>query len=469
MEASTVQAMARDFEVKPASQKGASHSGPPGDFGSMVEELIAVEEEQETVSSEDVTPDLGKAEEQEANAGEEASSLEAPLVVALQGLAREAAPSGQGTAPDPIGKEVAPGLAELTPKPADDYFAEAIARLVAGEGPVDKAQQGNPQEVVPRPAVAEFTEALAQVVTEGPPGEQPPDVSAQGAPAGPATGELDESMGQAAALDSDAGDQQQAVVKNMVHEKLWEVSEVQAEASSLTNTDGPEDTANTAPLPSTPKEAVEVEALRLASSEESTEVEIEPIKPLDEANVPQPDDRPPQGLEAARSLSQSHAMEYSSEASASGKLPSPPSVGRIVEKLVEVVQAGGPKERHEVSIQLDPPSLGRVHLKLLVEDSKLHVAIYTTTNEAKDLVEANASQLKTALHQHGLALDQFSVEVQSGLAQNMAQQDWSAWLESFSHGSGFGVSVAGTSDGMPSAQPWLNRSPDPLSTIDLFI
>jgi flagellar hook-length control protein FliK len=435
----------------------------------MVEELIAVEEEQETVSSEDVTPDLGKAEEQEANAGEEASSLEAPLVVALQGLAREAAPSGKDTAPDPIGKEVAPGLAELTPKPADDYFAEAIARLVAGEGPVDKAQQGNPQEVVPRPAVAEFTEALAQVVTEGPPGEQPPDVSAQGAPAGPATGELDESMGQAAALDSDAGDQQQAVLKNMVHEKLWEVSEAQAEASSLTNTDGAEDTANTAPLPSTPKEAVEVEALRLASSEESTEVEIEPIKPLDEANVPQPDDRPPQGLEAARSLSQSHAMEYSSEASASGKLPPPPSVDRIVEKLVEVVQAGGPKERHEVFIQLDPPSLGRVRLKLLVEDSKLHVAIYTTTNEAKDLVEANASQLKTALHQHGLALDQFSVEVQSGLAQNMAQQDWSAWLESFSHGSGFGASAADTSDGMPSAQPWLNRSPDALSTIDLFI
>jgi hypothetical protein len=73
------------------------------------------------------------------------------------------------------------------------------------------------------------------------------------------------------------------------------------------------------------------------------------------------------------------------------------------------------------------------------------------------------------LHQHGLALDQFSVEVQSGLAQNMAQQDWSAWLESFSHGSGFGASAADTSDGMPSAQPWLNRSPDALSTIDLFI
>jgi flagellar hook-length control protein FliK len=135
--------------------------------------------------------------------------------------------------------------------------------------------------------------------------------------------------------------------------------------------------------------------------------------------------------------------------------------------MVEVVQAGGPQERHEISIQLNPPSLGKVQLTVLVEDSKLHVALFTTTSEARELVESNASELRAALNEQGLMLEQFSVGVRSELAHNMPNQEWLGWQESFASGRFFQAPGAFSQE--PAAEPRAYQRSSADSRIDLFI
>jgi flagellar hook-length control protein FliK len=238
------------------------------------------------------------------------------------------------------------------------------------------------------------------------------------------------------------------------------------EASFSVNIDSQEETLKTAPMPSTPKETVNVETVKLVSLEETQEAELEPVKPATGGNLLQSNDRSAESLELAKSLSQPHSAS-THETSAAGRPPAPPVVGRIVDKMVEVVQAGGPQERHEISIQLNPPSLGKVQLTVLVEDSKLHVALFTTTSEARELVESNASQLRAALNEQGLMLEQFSVGVRSELAHNMPNQEWLGWQESFASGRFFQAPGAFSQE--PAAEPRAYQRSSADSRIDLFI
>lgn len=239
------------------------------------------------------------------------------------------------------------------------------------------------------------------------------------------------------------------------------------ESSFSVGVDSSKEMQPATPLPSTPKESVGVETVMLVPPEEAHEAEVEPIKPVNGGDILQTNSRSAEGLEAAKSLSQPQSSASTQETSALNRPSAPPVVGRIVEKVVEVVQAGNHNERHEVSIQLSPPSLGKIHLRVLVEDSKLHVALFTTTQEARELVESNTSQLKAALHQQGLMLEQFSVGVRSGLAHNMPQQDWLGWQENFASGQFF--QGPGATSKEAAAEPWAYQRRDAVSRVDLFI
>jgi len=234
--------------------------------------------------------------------------------------------------------------------------------------------------------------------------------------------------------------------------------------------DYPVEVPQSGAAPSVPKETVQVEALQMASSEEAEGVELEPIRPPEDGSAPHSGDRSAEGMEVAKALSQpNHSAAPAREAPPPSRQAMPPVVERIVEKMVDTLQAGAGQKRHEVSLQLHPPSLGKVHLTILVEDWKLQVALFTDNSQARDLVESNASHLRAALHQQGLELDRFSVEVRSGLAQTTTQQDWSGWREGFSAGPSFRGGQVGAQVAAAAAQPVSYARRDALARIDLFI
>lgn len=416
----------------------------------------------------------------------------------------------------------APGAqADEAPKAADEKFAEGLSAVAARESKGAGADEAAVPFTTPRPAADGFAEALAELVADGPPGGEPAQVSAKDI-AAQAAGEQAEGgaeeasetaansarQGLSAGLQKDSSELEAELVaaaqkkldqaaksglhlsgqkkaeessqagqgkaseaqqkearvllsSNLMQSKGFEAKQDDAAAFS-SDVSSSQEAPKVAPTPTMPKEAVEVEAAQLAKPDESNEPEVAPIKPASGGHALHSGERSVEGM------AQQPSSAPSADVSSANRPSAPPVVGRIVEKVVEVVQAGGPQGKHEVTIQLDPPSLGRVHLHMVVEDAKLHVALFTTTQEARDLVQSNVNQLKAALDQQGLGLEQFSVDVRSGLAQNTSQQDWAAWQDRGPTHSLFGPQAAGPAGQALESMSYLGRR-DALAQIDLFI
>lgn len=552
MEAIAIQAVANDVGHGLIGLGKGSEKVPEEAFSVLVEKIIADEKNPSVVSSEDVTPALGEGEEKSEKGDEEISpSFVAAFVAEPEGVGTRVILDGesspgvgaaeQNQSSNPLGKELAPGLVELRPSPADSGFSDRLVQLVT-QGPAsDHAQDASPNDILPRPADSGFAEALSNLVTNESPEGRPTEVPPLEVPSGLGPANVEEAPGQLGAKVSDVGEAQESLM-NLVDEEVsegfpaagpeknpagmvkplageerntpkaserlleipglgqldQEAAGIKAQSKSLdvgggdarwpnptdtsqnqglraeegieasfsVNIDSQEETLKTAPMPSTPKETVGVEAVKFVSLEEAQGAELEPVEPANGGSLLQSNDRSAESLELAKSLSQPHSAS-AHETSAAGRPPAPPVVGRIVDKMVEVIQAGGPQERHEVSIQLNPPSLGKVQLTVLVEDSKLHVALFTTTSEARELVESNASQLRAALNEQGLMLEQFSVGVRSELAHNMPNQEWLGWQDNF--GSGRFFQAPGAVSQEPAAGPRAYQRSSADSRIDLFI
>ncbi len=92
-----------------------------------------------------------------------------------------------------------------------------------------------------------------------------------------------------------------------------------------------------------------------------------------------------------------------------------PALGsRIVTMVAEGVQ--------EARIQLDPPELGSMELKLQVHQDQTSVQVQVQNNQVRDVLEANAQRLRDALAQQGMTLSGFDVSTQSGSSQQQSGQ-----------------------------------------------
>jgi flagellar hook-length control protein FliK len=67
-------------------------------------------------------------------------------------------------------------------------------------------------------------------------------------------------------------------------------------------------------------------------------------------------------------------------------------------------------------IRLDPPSLGRVDMQLRVEDGSLTAKVTVESAWVKDAITANLKDLHDALEEHGVKVEAFTVDVDSGMA-----------------------------------------------------
>ncbi|WP_102504685.1 flagellar hook-length control protein FliK [Salinivibrio kushneri] len=102
--------------------------------------------------------------------------------------------------------------------------------------------------------------------------------------------------------------------------------------------------------------------------------------------------------------------------------------------LTERINVMLSKNLKQVDIRLDPPELGRMQIKLGINNDQASVHITVANQQARDAVEQAMPRLRDMLQQQGLQLAQGSVQQQESGAQQMA---------SGQHGAGTGDSHAG--------------------------
>ena len=78
---------------------------------------------------------------------------------------------------------------------------------------------------------------------------------------------------------------------------------------------------------------------------------------------------------------------------------------QVAEKMVYQAR----NNLHRMQIQLNPPELGRLDISLVMKQSGLHATIVADTPQGKAALEEQMSQLKSAMAEQGLNLQQFDI------------------------------------------------------------
>ena len=83
-------------------------------------------------------------------------------------------------------------------------------------------------------------------------------------------------------------------------------------------------------------------------------------------------------------------------------------------------------------IDLEPPSLGRLHIRLVFEDSALSAQVQARNGMVSEIVRGNLAQLRNALSEHGIQIDNFHV-TSGDSGQQDSWQGFSNWEQDFEH------------------------------------
>ncbi len=93
-----------------------------------------------------------------------------------------------------------------------------------------------------------------------------------------------------------------------------------------------------------------------------------------------------------------HAVEYAQTTS---------TIPAILDRMQWMVRAGS----QEARIQLSPPELGHIDLRLVIENGHVQAQLSAENPVVKELIESNLGQLKQQLAGLGFVVDEFSVHV----------------------------------------------------------
>ncbi|OOF23947.1 hypothetical protein BZJ17_02580 [Salinivibrio sp. IB574] len=145
---------------------------------------------------------------------------------------------------------------------------------------------------------------------------------------------------------------------------------------------------------------------------------------------------------------QAHTARQDMQAAQNAQAPlpmgqTPADAGAALSERVNVMLS---KNLKQVDIRLDPPELGRMQIKLGINNDQATVHITVANHQARDLVEQAMPRLREMLQQQGLQLAQGSVQQQDSGAQQMAsgQQQHSGAGQS----SGAASGMSGLDDGV---------------------
>lgn len=101
-------------------------------------------------------------------------------------------------------------------------------------------------------------------------------------------------------------------------------------------------------------------------------------------------------------------------AGATAKTQAEPNVQQLMNQANYLVKKGG----GEASIILNPEGLGKVHLKVAINEGKVDLQMKAETTEAKKLLESSLGDLKSGLAAQRLNLDQVRVDVGNQASSN---------------------------------------------------
>ncbi len=103
------------------------------------------------------------------------------------------------------------------------------------------------------------------------------------------------------------------------------------------------------------------------------------------------------------------------------------SESQIFDQVVTQLSGSVNGESGKMVLRLQPAELGSLKLELTIEGDKVRANLHAQTQQVQEVLERNLPQLKSALAEQGLKVDQFNVNVDKGSDQqsqfeNLAQQ-----------------------------------------------
>ncbi|MCP4723932.1 MAG: flagellar hook-length control protein FliK [bacterium] len=107
-------------------------------------------------------------------------------------------------------------------------------------------------------------------------------------------------------------------------------------------------------------------------------------------------------------------------------------IEKLANQITKMAKFSVNKEQSEMKIQLEPKHLGKMFMKISVEDHQLNGSVRVETHEAKAMIQDNLPQLRESIADKGVDLQKLDVFVQS---DQQHQLDQSPWAESDRFGS----------------------------------
>jgi len=84
---------------------------------------------------------------------------------------------------------------------------------------------------------------------------------------------------------------------------------------------------------------------------------------------------------------------------------------KILNKVDNVIKYMATKGTEAVSIRLQPPELGKIHIELTVKNNSIHAKIHTENIAVKEIILTNLDQLKSGIENNGFNINKLDVEV----------------------------------------------------------
>jgi flagellar hook-length control protein FliK len=101
-------------------------------------------------------------------------------------------------------------------------------------------------------------------------------------------------------------------------------------------------------------------------------------------------------------------------------------LNQVIKKADVIVQGS----HQEMIMKLEPESLGKLNLKLVVENGLVTAKFVAESQQVKEVLESSFNQLKDALQEKGIAVQSFSVSVGQQGAEFGSGQGYEQWKKS---------------------------------------
>jgi len=147
--------------------------------------------------------------------------------------------------------------------------------------------------------------------------------------------------------------------------------------------------------------------------------------------------QPKQGLENLAQQAQAHANLAQPHNAAAKVMPQTPTIqlpsgqqvaeSQIFDQVVTRFVGSANGESGRMVLRLQPAELGSLKIELQIEGDRIRANLHAQTQQVQEVLERNLPQLRNALAEQGLKIDQFQVDVNKDQSQQqqfeqMAQQ-----------------------------------------------